>query len=170
MNITLLGYMTSGKTSIGKLIQKELNYTWIDLDLEIEKKEKLEINKIFETKGEIYFRKIEREVLLELLNKNNNIISLGGGTPCYYNNIDEINEFSTSFYLNTSIFELVNRIKLFKNNRPLVKTKTEEELTEYVAKHLFERIPFYNKANHIIKTDNKSFEEIANEIINIIKY
>ncbi|MFA9289995.1 MAG: shikimate kinase [Solirubrobacteraceae bacterium] len=170
MNITLLGYMTSGKTSIGKLIQKELNYTWIDLDLEIEKKEKLEINKIFEIKGEIYFRKIEREVLLEFLNKNNNIISLGGGTPCYYNNIDEINEFSTSFYLNTSIFELVNRIKLFKNNRPLVKTKTEEELTEYVAKHLFERIPFYNKANHIIKTDNKSFEEIANEIINIIKY
>ena len=165
MNIVLLGYMTSGKTTVGKILQEKTHLTWLDLDVEIEKKENQSINQIFEKKGEIYFRKIEREVLLELLEKDNVILSLGGGTPCYYNNIEEINKKSISFYLQTSITELVKRIQLFSANRPLVKDRTEDELKEFVAKHLFERNTFYQQAHFTIYTDQKSFDQLALEIL-----
>ncbi len=166
MIIVLLGYMASGKTTIGKMIQYKTNLKWIDLDAKIVQKEGKSINEIFEEKGEIYFRKIEREVLLDLLKIDNQVISLGGGTPCYYNNIEKINKVASSIYLRVTVKELVRRIQLFDSNRPLVKNKTEEELQEFVAKHLFERNAFYEKANFILSTENKTFEEITTEIIN----
>jgi shikimate kinase len=159
--------MTSGKSTIGKMIQDRIGLKWIDLDQEIEKTEKKSINQIFQEKGEIYFRKKEREVLLELLKINNQIISVGGGTPCYYNNIDEINQSALSFYLRASVSVLTQRIKEFGATRPLVKDRTDNELKEFVAKHLFERNLFYEKAKFIVDTDHKFFEEITQEIITL---
>ncbi len=166
--IILLGYMGSGKTSIGNYLKQELNYKFYDLDNFIEEKWDLNISNIFETKGELYFRKVERIALEEILDqKSPMIISLGGGTPCYFNNIDYMNnqEGSMTFYLKSSVESLSNRLLIDRKNRPLVNNlKNIEEIKEYVNKHLFERNQFYFKAKYVISTDKKNLETIVSEI------
>lgn len=165
MKISLLGYMTSGKSSIGKLLENN-GFKNVDLDEYIEEKVGQEIHQIFKEKGELYFRQLERESLQEVLAMEGDwVISLGGGTPCYYDNIDLINRSSVSVYLQVSIKELVRRISQFKSTRPLVKDRSEEELTEFVAKHIFERDPFYRQAAVLLHTDGKTFREIVLEVI-----
>lgn len=166
MTVTLLGYMGCGKSHISKLLSKELNFDLVDLDKKIISNEGIPIAEIFEKKGEIYFRKVERQTLMEVLeDKNSKVISLGGGTPVYYNNIDLINSNSTSFYLRTSVGVLTERLLLSKEKRPLIKHLKDKDLPEFVAKHLFDRNPFYNKAKFIIDTDRKEPENIMEEII-----
>ncbi|NVJ89977.1 MAG: shikimate kinase [Flavobacteriaceae bacterium] len=166
MKIILLGYMGSGKSTIGKLLAKSLQLPFIDLDDYIELHEELTITEIFETKGEIYFRKIESIYLNKVLQKKDSfILSIGGGTPCYGNNISDIkNSEAISIYLQASIPLLVKRLKLNKEKRPLIASFNDEQLIEYIGKHLFERNNFYNKANHIVKTDNKNRQTIIDEI------
>ena len=166
--IILLGYMGSGKTSIGNYLKQELNYKFYDLDNFIEDKWDLNISNVFETKGELYFRKIERIALKEILDqKAPMIISLGGGTPCYFNNMDYINnqEGSITFYLKSSVESLNNRLLHDRKNRPLVNNlKNIDEIKGYVNKHLFERNKFYFKARYVISTDKKKLETIVSEI------
>jgi len=165
MKIVLLGYMASGKSAVGKLLTSKLNLPFIDLDNYIENGENLSISDIFSLKGEIYFRKKEGEYLKELLNlKNDCIISLGGGTPCYGNNMDIIKNKSQSFYLNASINTIFDRLKSETSERPLVATIGKENLKEYIAKHLFERSLYYSKAEKTVSVDNKTIEEIVEEI------
>lgn len=166
MIISLVGYMGSGKSHISKILSEKINFKLIDLDREISRRNKLTIPEIFEKKGEIYFRKQEREILEELLATEENIIlSLGGGTPVYYNNMEIINHNSKSIFLRTSINTLIERISKQKEKRPLIANISDENLPEFIAKHLFERNQFYNKAQFIISTDAKEPEEIMNEII-----
>ena len=165
MKIVLLGYMASGKSAIGKLLSLKLNLPFIDLDNYIETCEGISISAIFSTKGEIYFRKKESEYLQELINlKNDCIISLGGGTPCYGNNMDIITNNSKSIYLSATINTIFERLKSETSQRPLVATIGKENLKEYIAKHLFERSPYYSKAEEIISVDNKTIEQIVKEI------
>ena len=167
MKIVLLGYMASGKTSIGKKLAKMLNVPFVDLDDLISEKEKLSIQNIFKIKGEIYFRKKEIESLNEiLLQKDNFILAVGGGTPCYGSNISVINNNSTSIYLKSSLQSIYNRLsdKKKKQKRPLISEINNKELKEFIAKHLFERSPFYEQAHYTVETDNKSKKEIAQEI------
>jgi len=169
MKIILLGYMASGKSTIGRLLAKIVDFRFIDLDLFIENKEEMTISEIFTKKGEVYFRKIENIYLKELLsNYNNCVISLGGGTPCYSNNMDLImsNKETVCFYLKTSINEIVIRLMNEKEQRPLVaQIESEESLKEFVGKHLFERNPFYLRSDFIINTDQKSKDNIVEEIV-----
>jgi shikimate kinase len=166
--IVLMGYMGSGKSSVARFLANKTEINHLDLDDFIEKREQLTIPEIFKTKGEIYFRKTESECLKELLeSKNDTIISLGGGTPCYGDNLDFIKNTSkvVSFYLSASIESLTERLFKEKNNRPLISHfDTLEALNDFVRKHLFERNYYYNQANYLIKTDGKSVEEIAEEI------
>jgi shikimate kinase len=165
MKVVLLGYMASGKSAVGRLLAKELNMQFIDLDEFIEEKEELTISEIFKTKGEIYFRIKEGEYLKELLNLNENIsISLGGGTPCYGNNIEIIEKHAISFYLNASINTIYERLIGETSKRPLVATLGENNLKEFIAKHLFERNPFYERANFTISVNDKSISEVAKTI------
>lgn len=165
MKVVLLGYMASGKSAVGKLLAKDLKMQFIDLDSFIEEKENLTISELFNTKGEIYFRKKEGEYLQELLNLNENyIISLGGGTPCYGDNMEIIEKNSKSFYLNASINTIFNRLLGETSKRPLVATLGEENLKEFIAKHLFERNPFYDRANFTISVNDKSVQQITSEI------
>jgi len=169
MKIVLLGYMASGKSAIGVVLANKLGIQFTDLDCFIEEKEQLSIAEIFELKGEIYFRKIEGEHLQELLKLEDDcIISLGGGTPCYGNNIKFIKNNSKSFYLNASIATIYNRLKNEASQRPLVATIGKENLKEYIAKHLFERNPFYEKANHTIFVNEKTILEITNEFLELL--
>jgi len=165
MKIVLLGYMASGKSFVGSVLADNLNLQFIDLDAYIEQKENNSISEIFKQKGEIYFRIKESECLTALLDlKEPTIISLGGGTPCYGNNMKLIEEHSTSFYLKASISTIFNRLQHETNQRPLVATIGAENLQEYVAKHLFERNPYYEKATYTISVNDKKIEEIVEEI------
>jgi len=169
MNIVLIGYMGSGKTSVGKKLSDVLDYKFIDLDHYIELKEQMSISDIFNNKGEIYFRKIENLYLSKLLNENDNrVLALGGGTPCYANNMNAIkNTLDTkSIYLKASINSLVQRLKDELNKRPLIThLKSKDELSEFIGKHLFERSYYYSQSNIIIETDNRAIDEIIEDII-----
>ena len=167
MKIILIGYMASGKTTIGKMLSESLQLPFYDLDFIIEQELKTTINEIFEQKGELFFRKKEREVLEAFLNNTNNyVLALGGGTPCYYDNFNLYqNDNIKSFYLKTSVTTIIERLKTQKNTRPIVANLNDEELTEFVAKHLFERNYFYNQVQTIITVDNKNEEKIVSEIL-----
>lgn len=169
MKIVLMGYMASGKSAIGKLLAKRLKIEFIDLDKFIETKENLNVSEIFLQKGEIYFRKKETQYLNEILDLEIDfVLSLGGGTPCYGNNIDIIRLKSISFYLKASIATIFKRIQNETTTRPLVAQIGKENLEEYIAKHLFERASFYQKAKHTILVDSKIKKAIVNEIYSLI--
>ena len=161
--------MASGKSSIGTLLSKIIGYNFVDLDCFIEKKEEMSISEIFKKKGEVYFRKIESMYLRELLSTPDKcVISLGGGTPCYGNNMDLINsnKEAVSFYLKTSIKEIVNRLMNEKEQRPLVaQIESEGSLLDFVGKHLFERNSFYLRSDYSIDTDKRTKQNIVEEIV-----
>ncbi|WP_415325817.1 shikimate kinase [Chryseobacterium sp. MMS23-Vi53] len=166
MIISLVGYMGSGKSHISKILSEKIDFRLIDLDKEISRRNKLTIPEIFEKKGEIYFRKLERETLEEILASEENVIlSLGGGTPVYYNNMEIINLNSKSVFLRASIGTLAERISKQKEKRPLIAKIPDEDLPEFIAKHLFERNEYYGKAQFSVNTDNRTPEDIINEII-----
>lgn len=166
MIISLVGYMGSGKSHISKILSEKLNFRLIDLDKEISKRNKLTIPEIFAKKGEIYFRKLEREALEEILaTEENLVLSLGGGTPAYYNNMEIINSNSRSVFMRASVGTLAERLSKQKEKRPLIANIADEDLPEFIAKHLFERNAFYSKAQFNVVTDNRQPEEIVAEII-----
>lgn len=171
MKIVLLGYMASGKSTIGRILAEKKQISFIDIDEYIEKKERKTVSEIFEQKGEIYFRKQEHIYLKELLEKEGNfILSLGGGTPCYAGNMDVLLSFNDvkSVYLKTSINTIVDRLINEKSKRPLVARLNKEELAEFVAKHLFERSYFYNQANYKVTVDNKTVDEAIEDLQSIL--
>src|SRR5690606_16373092 len=140
---------------------------WYDLDALIVQKEQKSIADIINTKGEIYFRKLESATLTALLNKNESyLLSLGGGTPCYGNNLEIIQQSGAiTIYLKADIETLTERLFTEKSHRPLIAhLEDKAALNDFIRKHLFERGFYYNQANIKITTDGKSPEEIANEI------
>lgn len=166
MIISLVGYMGCGKSHISKILSEKINFKLIDLDKEISRRNKLTISEIFEKKGEISFRKLEREALEEILASEENVVlSLGGGTPVYYNNMEIINHSSKSFFLRASVSTLSERLSKQKEKRPLIANISDENLSEFIAKHLFERNQFYSKAQFNINTDAREPEDIVKEII-----
>lgn len=170
MIISLLGYMGSGKSHVSKNLSKKLNFPLIDLDQKISEDNLLSIPEIFQTKGEIFFRKEEKRVLENILNEEKDIIlSLGGGTPVYYNNMDLINEKSKSIFLRASVKTLTERVLLQKNTRPLIAKLNDDDVPEFIAKHLFERNPFYSKSHFTVDTDSKTANDISAEIIKLLK-
>ncbi|MFD1615010.1 shikimate kinase [Gelatiniphilus marinus] len=169
MIVVLIGYMASGKTSIGKKLANKLSYDFIDLDDLIEEKEKLSVTQVFKSKGEVYFRNQEHLHLKEVLSSKNNIVlSVGGGTPCYSNNMDIIvnNIKVKSIYLKASITTLTEKLMRKKAQRPLIAhIETEAAMAEFIGKHLFERVQFYNQAEIVLTVDNKTKGDIVEDII-----
>ena len=167
MKIILVGYMASGKSTIGKLLSESLHIPFYDLDDLIETNLNLRISEIFEQKGELFFRKKEREVLENFLNTTvNYVLALGGGTPCYYDNFDLYDSSAIhSIYLKASVGTLLERLQSQKAFRPLISHFNDEELNEFVAKHLFERSYFYHQVKTIVSIDDKKESEVVNEIV-----
>lgn len=166
----LMGYMGCGKSTVGKILHQKSMLPYTDLDAEIVKSAGSPINEIFSKKGEIYFRKLEHQILKEVLsNQHSAIISLGGGTPCYGNNLQLINlPGHNTFYLKASAETLLDRLQKDPGTRPLLAHSTLEKQIELINKHLFERNFFYTQAKYVIVTDNKEPEEIAAEIYSLI--
>ncbi|TMM53445.1 shikimate kinase [Maribacter algarum] len=170
MQIVLLGYMGSGKTTIGKILADKLNVKCLDLDQYIEGAEGKDISSLFKEKGEIYFRKKEAESLREVLStKDDFVLSIGGGTPCYANNMSAIFDMTENgIYLKVGLDELVKRLSKEKTKRPLIASIPEVELHEFIGKHLFERSFYYNQASHVVNCDDKSIQEIVIEIESLL--
>ena len=165
MIISLIGYMGSGKSHIAKLLSDRLGIKLIDIDKEISKKNKMTIAEMFQKKGEIFFRRQERALLEEIVaTEDSCILSLGGGTPAYYNNMELINQNSESIFLRTSVKNLTERLLKQKHKRPLIANISDQDLPEFIAKHLFERNIFYNKAKYTVNTDDKTPEMIVEEL------
>ena len=161
--------MGSGKSHIAKLLSDRLGIKLIDLDKEISKKNKMTIAEMFQKKGEIFFRRQERALLEEIVaTEDSCILSLGGGTPAYYNNIELINQNSESIFLRTSVKNLTERLLKQKHKRPLIANISDQDLPEFIAKHLFERNIFYNKAKYTVNTDDKTPEMIVEELCDLL--
>ena len=168
--IILLGYMGCGKSTIATRLSKITNIPCLDLDKKIEERTNLSIKDIFEQQGEIYFRKLEREVLIDLLNAPGDLIlGLGGGTPCYSNNHELLKgDNILSIYLKASVDTLYERLLSNKSKRPIIANKTNDELKEFIAKHLFDRSFYYNQAQYKISIDGKSKDETTQDILEIL--
>ena len=168
MKIFLNGYMGAGKSLIGHKLSTELNHNYVDLDEQIELIEQTDIQSIFQQKGELYFRNLENKVLRDILEKDEDmVVSLGGGTPCYGNNLEWIQKSSGSrtVYLKATVKTLTDRLFLEKVHRPVIShLQTKPELEEFLRKHLFERAYYYNQSDIIVDVDNRNPEEIVKDI------
>lgn len=159
--IFLTGYMGSGKSTVGKKLAAKLSYDFIDLDKLIEVEYQQSIPEIFATKGEKEFRAMEHNALKKLLEQSNIVVACGGGTPCYYNNMELMNNNGTTVYLKMSADALVSRLFHAKDKRPLIENKTEAELHTFVNRQLEKREDVYHQAQYIVKGKNLNVDELA---------
>ncbi|MEN8137001.1 MAG: shikimate kinase [Bacteroidota bacterium] len=167
--ITLLGYMGSGKSTYGSLLAEKLGYSFVDLDDYIVDELKMSIAEIFQAKGEKWFREYESESLNKLIKSDGNILlSLGGGTPVYNNNMELINRYSKSIYLNASVDTLYEYLKNARSKRPIIKDLSDVELYEFILKHLGKRREYYKMAKSSVITDKKTIEQIVDELEQIV--
>ena len=162
-NLTLTGMMGVGKSTIGKNLAKKLNYNFIDVDKIIEAKEGLSINSIFEKKSESYFRKIENEITLFELKKNNSVISLGGGAFLSDSIRRNAKKSSVSFWLDVPIDELIKRLRI-NNKRPLLDNKN---IGESIRKIYFDRKKIYKEADYRVKCNSLKSDEIVDRILSL---
>ena len=143
--IFLIGYMGAGKTTLGRALAKELGIQFIDLDSYIEKRLCKSVSQIFAEKGEEGFRDIERRMLHEVGDFENVVISTGGGTPCFFDNIEYMNEHGTTVFLDVPVERLFIRLSIARKKRPLIMNKNDEELRSFIIEQLNKREPHYNK-------------------------
>lgn len=148
--IILIGYMGAGKTTIGKDLAKDLGLPFYDLDWYIETRMRKKVAQIFEERGEEGFRQIEYNMLHEVAEFEDVVISCGGGTPCFFDNMDYMNQQADVIYLKASPEVLYQHLKMGKSVRPLLLGKTEEELLTFIREQLGKREPFYTKAKHTL--------------------
>lgn len=148
--IILIGYMGAGKTTIGKELAKDLGLPFYDLDWYIESRMRKKISEIFAERGEEGFRVIERNMLHEVAEFEDVVISCGGGTPCFFDNMEYMNENSDVIYLKATPEVLYNHLQMGKSVRPLIANKSKEELLDFIKEQLEYREQFYLKANHIL--------------------
>ena len=148
VRVILIGYMGAGKTTIGKALAQDLGVTFYDLDWYISNRMRKTIAQIFEERGEEGFRQIERNMLHEVAEFEDVIISCGGGTPCFFDNIDYMNQQAPVVYLKAGPDVLFKHLAMSKNDRPLLRGKSQEELIAFIKDQLEKREPFYTKASY----------------------
>ena len=151
--IFLIGYMGAGKTTLGKAFAREMNLSFVDQDWYIEERFHKTVQEIFEERGEQGFRELERQMLHEIAEFENVVISTGGGAPCFYDNMEFMNQKGETVFLNVAPDVLFSRLKIASQNRPILRGKTNEELKAFIAKALEKRAPFYSKAKYIFNAD-----------------
>ncbi len=167
--IFILGYMGSGKTTFGKRLAKQLNFEFIDLDKVFEELYRISITNFFMKYGEEMFRKIERELLLKNLDRPDTVISCGGGTPCFSDNMDLMNKNGLTVYLRLTPAALVNRLANSRQERPLLKGLPGSDLLEKISNHLPQRESFYLKAQMVVDGISINSEETAAKILQVLQ-
>lgn len=160
MRIFLIGYMGCGKSTLGKQLAAKLDYHFEDLDRYIEKRNNCSIPSFFKRYGEHIFRKEERHRLTELCVEEDIVIAVGGGTPCFKNNMELMNYWGKTIFINSSLEFLFERLKNRTAHRPLLANKTEEELLAFISKNYEERLPYYQKASYSVQAENIRVEDL----------
>jgi shikimate kinase len=164
MRVYLIGYMGSGKTRFGMDLSVKTGYPFIDTDELFEAKYRISIVDFFEKYNEETFRKLERDLLLETINHADAIISTGGGTPCFYDNMDFIRKNGISIYLKMDLQSLVNRLIVVKKKRPLLKDKPLKDMESYIRGQIEEREIFYNQADFTVDAEIITVNDIVSLI------
>jgi shikimate kinase len=166
MRIFLLGFMGSGKSTLGKQLAKKLEYDYADQDEWIEKKTGMTVSEYFARMGEDSFRLMENKALKELVLIDNIVISTGGGAPCFHDNITFMNKHGVTIYLKLKPEVLQSRLRYSHDSRPLIRGKTDSELLEYIHTKLSEREPYYLKAKHVIE----SLDLKSDDLVQLLRY
>lgn len=166
MKIVLIGFMGCGKSTLGRPLARALGYGFVDLDHHIEQCEGQTISEIFAQHGEQAFRSLESRYLREVLEREDIVISAGGGTPCFNDNMDYLATCATTVYIKLSPEMLVSRLEGAHTPRPLIRGKSHDELLEYVRHTLCDRERYYDRASIVV--DNPARD--VTRIINILKY
>jgi len=169
MRIYLIGFMGSGKSTAGKKLANKLGLDFIDLDDLIEQEIGMSISEYFAKYSETKFRETERNKLHQTFSLDNVLISTGGGTPCFYDNMQEINRNSVSVYLKADIPLILSRLKGEKNQRPLIKDKSDDELREYLSSLLAGREKYYEQAHIIVDAKSLNIRNLADNIKSFAK-
>ena len=159
--IFLIGYMGAGKTTLGKAFARAMGLTFVDLDWYIEERFHKTVGQIFAERGEEGFRELEKRMLHEAGDFEDVVISVGGGTPCFFDNIDYMNKAGETVFLDVDNKVLFRRLKVAKQQRPLLANKTDEELMAFIQEALQKRLPYYTKAKHVF---NGEFLESRRQI------
>lgn len=155
--VFLVGFMGSGKTTIGKHLAKDMKWQFIDMDDYFEKKHECKIKEFFAKYGEAQFRIAENEVVKELATQENVVVATGGGAPCYYDNMEIMNAAGATIYINVEPRDLAKRLKNAKADRPLLADKSDEELLDYITSKLNERDGHYRKAHMTVDGEHLPF-------------
>lgn len=171
--ILLVGFMAAGKTTLGKALAKDLGLQFVDLDLYIESRYHATVSQIFAERGEEGFRQIERNMLHEVAEFEDVIIATGGGTPCFFDNMEYMNAQGTTVFLDASVDVIFTRLTIARTQRPLVDGKTDEELRSYITETLNRRLPYYSRATHSfcanqlenVKQISESVERFKEEVL-----
>ncbi|MGL4851132.1 MAG: shikimate kinase [Phocaeicola sp.] len=145
--IFLVGYMGSGKTTLGKAFAQACGLTFVDLDWYMEERYRQTVTQIFAERGEEGFRRLERKMLHEVGEFENVVVSTGGGAPCFFDNMEYMNRMGRTVYLEVSPERLFKRLKIAKQQRPLLANKTDKELMDFISEALQKREPFYKQAH-----------------------
>ena len=148
--IILIGYMGSGKTTVGRQLAMALGLSFYDLDWYIEMRYHRSVAQLFAERGEEGFRELERNMLHEAAEFEDIVLSCGGGTPCFYDNMEYISNVGESVYLKATPEVLAAHLRMGRVERPLIKGKSPEELLDYIRASLKEREPYYLKAKHVV--------------------
>lgn len=168
--ILIIGYMGAGKTTLGKVLAKDLGLPFYDLDWYIESRMMKTVPQLFAERGEDGFRKVEHNMLHEVAEFEDVVISCGGGTPCFYDNMEYMNTQGDTVYLKASPEVLYAHLQMGKVERPLLKNKTREEMQAFIKEQLAEREKYYTKARHIFNVDLlDNYEKIQTSVTNLRK-
>jgi shikimate kinase len=157
--IFLIGYMGSGKTTLGKAYARAMQLQFIDLDWYIEERFHKTVQELFEERKEDGFREIERNMLHEVAEFEDVIIACGGGTPCFFDNMEYMNGKGETVFLDASPEVLFRRLKIAKSKRPLLMDKSDEELMDVIQNALRIRIPFYSQAKYVFNAESLEDKE-----------
>ena len=165
MKIFLVGFMGSGKTYWGRKLSEKLRLPFFDLDEQIESNEGKTIPQIFAEQGEEYFRMLEKDTLHIITESHDSfIMATGGGTPCYFNNIDFMNRSGLAVWINTPVDLLHERLLKEKTHRPLIKNLNDDQLKGFIIKKFSDRKIYYEQAGMVVEEDEKSIEKIVEKL------
>ncbi|MBO5698576.1 MAG: shikimate kinase [Bacteroidaceae bacterium] len=166
--IILVGYMGVGKTTVGRHMAMQLNCSFYDLDWYIEERFRKKIPQIFAEQGEDAFRDLERRMLHEVAEFENVVVSCGGGTPCFFDNMDYMNSVATTIFMKATPETIIEHLKISKSERPLLSGKSPEELHAFITEQLQNREPFYQKAQHEVLVNVLNNKENVIALVKVI--
>ena len=165
MKIFLVGFMGAGKTYWGQQLSQKLNLPFFDLDDQVVSHEGKPINEIFADSGEEYFRLLEKDTLHIITESHDSfVMACGGGSPCYFNNVDYMNQSGTTVWINTPIDTLFNRLKEEKSRRPLIKDLSEVQLRNFIIKKFADRKIYYEQADVIVDDEPVQLDKLIEKI------